>query len=213
MIEDRSSRIESSGSRISASPSIFLHMESTYFRKGFGLKGEIEGQRSPPTMPAASSRPSAPRTTPLRGRAADLPAGPGVRLLLRRRPGGGVRLRDPPQVPRPAALPGGRDHPQPAREREARARWGSIFLRHEPGRRVRLLGRHPRGRGDPAGVRRDDDATSSGCARIGCVLVDTTCGSVLNVWKRVESYARDGFTARDPRQVLPRGDPGDGVAR
>lgn len=31
--------------------------------------------------------------------------------------------------------------------------------------------------------------------RIGCVMVDTTCGSVLNVWKRVESYARDGFTA------------------
>jgi len=31
--------------------------------------------------------------------------------------------------------------------------------------------------------------------RIGCVVVDTTCGSVLNVWKRVESYARDGFTA------------------
>jgi 4-hydroxy-3-methylbut-2-enyl diphosphate reductase len=30
---------------------------------------------------------------------------------------------------------------------------------------------------------------------IGPVLVDTTCGSVLNVWKRVESYARDGFTA------------------
>ena len=31
--------------------------------------------------------------------------------------------------------------------------------------------------------------------KIGCVLVDTTCGSVLVVWKRVESYARDGFTA------------------
>ncbi|MFL5551915.1 MAG: 4-hydroxy-3-methylbut-2-enyl diphosphate reductase, partial [Gemmatimonadaceae bacterium] len=30
---------------------------------------------------------------------------------------------------------------------------------------------------------------------IGCVIVDTTCGSVLNVWKRVESYARDGFTS------------------
>jgi 4-hydroxy-3-methylbut-2-enyl diphosphate reductase len=30
---------------------------------------------------------------------------------------------------------------------------------------------------------------------VGCVLVDTTCGSVLNVWKRVEAYARDGFTA------------------
>jgi 4-hydroxy-3-methylbut-2-en-1-yl diphosphate reductase len=30
---------------------------------------------------------------------------------------------------------------------------------------------------------------------IGCVLIDTTCGSVLNVWKRVDAYARDGFTA------------------
>jgi len=30
---------------------------------------------------------------------------------------------------------------------------------------------------------------------IGCVLVDTTCGSVLNVWKRVDGYARDGYTA------------------
>jgi 4-hydroxy-3-methylbut-2-enyl diphosphate reductase len=31
--------------------------------------------------------------------------------------------------------------------------------------------------------------------QIGCVMVDTTCGSVLNVWKRVESYARDSFTS------------------
>ena len=31
--------------------------------------------------------------------------------------------------------------------------------------------------------------------QLGSILVDTTCGSVLNVWKRVESYARDGFTA------------------
>jgi 4-hydroxy-3-methylbut-2-enyl diphosphate reductase len=30
---------------------------------------------------------------------------------------------------------------------------------------------------------------------MGCVVVDTTCGSVLNVWKRVDAYARDGFTA------------------
>jgi 4-hydroxy-3-methylbut-2-enyl diphosphate reductase len=29
----------------------------------------------------------------------------------------------------------------------------------------------------------------------GCIVVDTTCGSVLNVWKRVESYARDGLTS------------------
>lgn len=30
---------------------------------------------------------------------------------------------------------------------------------------------------------------------LGCTLVDTTCGSVLNVWKNVVRYARDGFTA------------------
>jgi 4-hydroxy-3-methylbut-2-en-1-yl diphosphate reductase len=29
----------------------------------------------------------------------------------------------------------------------------------------------------------------------GCVLVDTTCGSVLNVWKNVHKYAHEGFTA------------------
>jgi 4-hydroxy-3-methylbut-2-enyl diphosphate reductase len=31
--------------------------------------------------------------------------------------------------------------------------------------------------------------------RQGCTLVDTTCGSVLNVWKNVRRYAQDGFTA------------------
>jgi 4-hydroxy-3-methylbut-2-enyl diphosphate reductase len=30
---------------------------------------------------------------------------------------------------------------------------------------------------------------------LGCTLVDTTCGSVLNVWKNVSRYARDGFTS------------------
>lgn len=29
----------------------------------------------------------------------------------------------------------------------------------------------------------------------GCVIVDTTCGSVMSVWKRVESYKKDGFTS------------------
>ncbi|HEX9887113.1 MAG TPA: 4-hydroxy-3-methylbut-2-enyl diphosphate reductase [Longimicrobiales bacterium] len=42
------------------------------------------------------------------------------------------------------------------------------------------------------GVTLEDFETLKG---IGCVLVDTTCGSVLVVWKRVEQYARDGFTA------------------
>ena len=29
----------------------------------------------------------------------------------------------------------------------------------------------------------------------GCTLIDTTCGSVLNVWKNVRRYAEGGFTA------------------
>ncbi len=29
----------------------------------------------------------------------------------------------------------------------------------------------------------------------GCTMVDTTCGSVLNVWKNVRRHAQDGFTA------------------
>jgi 4-hydroxy-3-methylbut-2-enyl diphosphate reductase len=31
--------------------------------------------------------------------------------------------------------------------------------------------------------------------RRGCTLVDTTCGSVLNVWKNVRRYAESGFTS------------------
>jgi 4-hydroxy-3-methylbut-2-en-1-yl diphosphate reductase len=31
--------------------------------------------------------------------------------------------------------------------------------------------------------------------RQGCTLIDTTCGSVLNVWKNVRRYAEDGFTS------------------
>jgi 4-hydroxy-3-methylbut-2-enyl diphosphate reductase len=31
--------------------------------------------------------------------------------------------------------------------------------------------------------------------RQGCTLVDTTCGSVLNVWKNVKRFAQDGFTS------------------
>ena len=42
------------------------------------------------------------------------------------------------------------------------------------------------------GVTIDDFAA---LRELACVLVDTTCGSVLNVWKRVEVYAREGYTA------------------
>ena len=30
---------------------------------------------------------------------------------------------------------------------------------------------------------------------LGCTLVDTTCGSVLNVWKNVDRYGKNGFTS------------------
>jgi 4-hydroxy-3-methylbut-2-enyl diphosphate reductase len=32
-------------------------------------------------------------------------------------------------------------------------------------------------------------------SRLGCTLVDTTCGSVLNVWKNVKRYTQDGYTS------------------
>ena len=63
----------------------------------------------------------------------------------------------------------------------------------------------PTGVFDFSGIRTDDVVIMpafgvtlddfSALRAIGCILVDTTCGSVLNVWKRVESYARDGYTA------------------
>jgi 4-hydroxy-3-methylbut-2-enyl diphosphate reductase len=38
-------------------------------------------------------------------------------------------------------------------------------------------------------------ATMQQLDRRGCTLVDTTCGSVLNVWKNVRRYADGGYTA------------------
>ena len=48
--------------------------------------------------------------------------------------------------------------------------------------------------------------------RIGCTLIDTTCGSVLNVWKNVRRYAEGGYTSVIHGKVVARGDAGDGVA-
>jgi 4-hydroxy-3-methylbut-2-en-1-yl diphosphate reductase len=70
---------------------------------------------------------------------------------------------------------------------------------------ITLLGQQENGAFDFSGVTPDDVVIMPAFGvsigdfqrlrSIGCVLVDTTCGSVLNVWKRVESYARDGYTA------------------
>ena len=38
--------------------------------------------------------------------------------------------------------------------------------------------------------------------RLGCIMVDTTCGSVLNVWKNVKRYAKDGYTSIIHGKVL-----------
>ena len=38
-------------------------------------------------------------------------------------------------------------------------------------------------------------AALAGLETRGCTLVDTTCGSVLNVWKNVRRYAQEGFTS------------------
>ncbi len=48
--------------------------------------------------------------------------------------------------------------------------------------------------------------------KVGCILVDTTCGSVLHVWKRVEGYARAGFTSIIHGKYTPRGVAGHGLA-
>ena len=88
-------------------------------------------------------------------------------------------------------LPHRRDHPQSARERPAARR------------------RHPLSLSDAGETRasaRTDDVvilpafgvTVDEMARLtnrGCTLVDTTCGSVLNVWKNVVRYAQEGFTS------------------
>src|SRR2546425_4919567 len=39
--------------------------------------------------------------------------------------------------------------------------------------------------------------------RRGCTLIDTTCGSVLNVWKNVRRYAEGGFTSIIHGKVWP----------
>ena len=168
-------------------------MESTYFRRGFGLKAEIEGQLTADYHSAVVEA--------LRARQYRLDVGP-LTFRLAREFGfcyGVDRAVDYAyetrrKFPDRRALPGRRDHPQPARQPEA--------ARH--GRAVPRAGRRTASSTSPAigpedvvilpafGVTMGDFER---LRAIGCVLVDTTCGSVLNVWKRVESYARDGFTA------------------
>ncbi|MEO7041594.1 MAG: 4-hydroxy-3-methylbut-2-enyl diphosphate reductase [Gemmatimonadaceae bacterium] len=167
----------------------------TYFRKGFGLKGEVEGELAA----AYDGR----LVDLLKERDYSLTAG-GVTIRLAREFGfcyGVERAVEYAYQTRKKFpdkkiyLAGEIIHNPHINKRLSDA--GVIFLKHNANTNeasfdfsivnpedVVLL---------PAfGVTVADFAT---LRERGCVMVDTTCGSVLNVWKRVESYARDGHTA------------------
>ena len=167
-------------------------MESTYFRKGFGLKGAIEAQRSRDYHSEVVEL--------LRASDHRLSVGP-LTFRLAREFGfcyGVDRAVDYAYETR---------HKFPDRR---------LFLAgeiiHNPHVNQKLgdmgidfLSHGPTGVFDFGALTPDDvvimpafGVTVHDFERlraIGCVMVDTTCGSVLNVWKRVEAYARDGYTA------------------
>jgi 4-hydroxy-3-methylbut-2-en-1-yl diphosphate reductase len=167
-------------------------MESTYFRRGFGLKTEIEGQL------AADYHSSV--VEALRANQYRLNVGP-LTFRLAREFGfcyGVDRAVDYAYETR-IKFPDRRLYLV-----------GEIIHNPHVNQKlrdmgVRFLARSEAGEFDFSGIVADDvvilpafGVTIGDFGRLreaGCVLVDTTCGSVLNVWKRVESYARDGFTA------------------
>ena len=167
-------------------------MENTYFRKGFGLKTEIAGQL----------------TADYHSRIVDTVRSNDYRLQV-----GSLTFR----LAREFGFCYGVDRAvEYAYETRTKFPGRRLFLVgeiiHNPhvNQKLRdmgitLLAHREDGEFDFSGVTPDDvvimpafGVTIRDFERlrsIGCVLVDTTCGSVLNVWKRVESYARDGFTA------------------
>jgi len=167
-------------------------MESTYFRRGFGLKGDIEAQRNADyhstVVDAVRLHGNALQVGPLTfrlaqefgfcygvDRAVDYAYETRAKFPDRRLFLVGEIIHNPHVNAKLAAM-------------------GIVFLKPAPD-----------GDFDFSGITPDDvviipafGVTMRDFQRlraINCVLVDTTCGSVLNVWKRVESYARDGFTA------------------
>jgi 4-hydroxy-3-methylbut-2-enyl diphosphate reductase len=167
-------------------------MDPTYFRKGFGLRGEIAPQL---TSAYASSI-----VESVKARGYVLEVGP---LTFR--------------LAREFGFCYGVDRAvEYAYETRAKFPDRQLFLVgeiiHNPHVNarleqmgIRLLAQGPAGEFDFSTITPDDAVILPAFGvtiqdfhrlrEIGCILVDTTCGSVLNVWKRVESYARDGFTA------------------
>jgi 4-hydroxy-3-methylbut-2-en-1-yl diphosphate reductase len=167
-------------------------VEQTYFRKGFGLKGAIEGAL----------------VSDYHSRVVDAIRGAGYALTV-----GDVTFR----LAREFGFCYGVDRAvEYAYETHTKFPDRRLFLVgeiiHNPhvNDKLRAMGvvtlhRPEGGEFDFSAVRADDvvilpafGVTVRDFERlrgVGCVLVDTTCGSVLNVWKRVDSYAKDGFTA------------------
>lgn len=167
-------------------------MESTYFRRGFGLKSEIQG----PLSADYSSR----VVEALRARGNRLAVGP---LTFRLAQEFGFCYGVDRAV-------------EYAYESRAKFPDRRLFLVgeiiHNPhvNEKLRAMGITFLERGadaefDFSAIATDDVvlipafgvtiADFNRLRTIGCIVVDTTCGSVLNVWKRVEQYARDGYTA------------------
>lgn len=167
-------------------------MNSTYFRKGFGLKGAVEGQRS---ADYASGLVDLFRANDYR-----LAIGP-LTFHLAREFGfcyGVDRAVDYAyetrhKFPDRRLLLVGEIIHNPHVNRKLE-QMGIGFLHHGPDGEFDFSGLSP----DDVVIMPAFGVTVRDFERlraIGCVMVDTTCGSVLNVWKRVEGYARDGYTA------------------
>jgi 4-hydroxy-3-methylbut-2-enyl diphosphate reductase len=164
---------------------------STYFRKGFGLKGEVEGD--------LASDYSGQVVDYLRANDYTLTEN-GVTIRLAREFGFcyGVEraveyaYQTRKKFPDRALYLVGEIIHNPNVNARLREMGVTILERAENGFDFSNLGPSDVVIMPAFGVTIDDFAA---LREKGCVLVDTTCGSVLNVWKRVESYARDGFTA------------------
>jgi 4-hydroxy-3-methylbut-2-en-1-yl diphosphate reductase len=167
-------------------------MNSTYYRKGFGLKGAIEGQRSADYHSGLVEL--------LRARRYELTVAP-LHFLLAREFGfcyGVDRAVDYAyetrhKFPDRRILLVGEIIHNPHVNRKLEE-MGIEFLRHGADGEFDLSRVTP----DDVVIMPAFGITIRDFERlrtIGCVMVDTTCGSVLNVWKRVEGYARDSYTA------------------
>lgn len=167
-------------------------MEQTYFRRGFGLKGAIEGALS----------------ADYHSRVVDAIREGGYQLTI-----GDLTFRLAREFGFCYGVDRAVEYAYETRTKFPDRRTflvGEIIHNPHVNRKLQAMGvaflhRPERGEFDFSLVREDDvvilpafGVTVRDFQRLretGCVLVDTTCGSVLNVWKRVESYARDGFTA------------------